>query len=316
MAFLELAQTTDNDWLKQFVREGYDQAIRNGIVRMGWYPMWTRPVKYDRPASLLEVTEPCAVGDTVVLGVKLSDAGLGDYWDDVDSTIRNHLIAQQISDLETWCKISSVDLDSATGEMRKRYLGGFGCGGPSSIEWGYTPGCCTVNGAQAFYYAWHGITRFDDGVATVNLFLNRASEWMDIDSYLPFEGKVVLHNKKAHTAMVRIPRWVDTEKVTCKINSDPANPPLIGRYLLIANLDRGAEIVIEFPVEERSDKYMIAGTEYTLDFRGSTVVDISPRQTDPSKYPIYQREHLKREMAPMRKVKRFVASKVIPLGTF
>ncbi|MFO1094303.1 MAG: hypothetical protein U0992_13505 [Planctomycetaceae bacterium] len=61
-------------------------------------------------------------------------------------------------------------------------------------------GCCTANGAQGYYYAWHGITRFDQGVATVNLFLNRASPWMDIDSHLPYAGKVVLHNKTAHTA--------------------------------------------------------------------------------------------------------------------
>src|SRR5205814_2933934 len=48
-------------------------------------------------------------------------------------------------------------------------------------------GCCSANGSIGLYYAWHGITRFDDGVATVNLFLNRASSWMDIDSYLPYE---------------------------------------------------------------------------------------------------------------------------------
>ena len=27
-----------------------------------------------------------------------------------------------------------------------------------------------------------------------NLLLNRASPWMDIDSYIPYEGKVVLKN--------------------------------------------------------------------------------------------------------------------------
>ena len=66
-------------------------------------------------------------------------------------------------------------------------------------------GCCSVNGANSLYYAWHGITRFDEGVATVNLFLNRASAWMDIDSYLPYEGKVVLHNKLARLARVPHP---------------------------------------------------------------------------------------------------------------
>ena len=52
-------------------------------------------------------------------------------------------------------------------------------------------GCCTANGAVGLYYAWHGITRFDQssGTATVNLLLNRAAPWLDVDSWLPYEGR-------------------------------------------------------------------------------------------------------------------------------
>jgi len=35
----------------------------------------------------------------IALGVRLSDAGLGDYWDDVDALVRNRLIEQQYVDL-------------------------------------------------------------------------------------------------------------------------------------------------------------------------------------------------------------------------
>ena len=34
----------------------------------------------------------------VALGIRLSDAGLGDYWDDVDGIARNHLIEGQLTD--------------------------------------------------------------------------------------------------------------------------------------------------------------------------------------------------------------------------
>ena len=61
-------------------------------------------------------------------------------------------------------------------------------------------GCCSGNGTQAMYYAWHSTVRFKDAVATVNLLLNRASPWMDVSSYLPYEGKVVLKNKQARRA--------------------------------------------------------------------------------------------------------------------
>jgi hypothetical protein len=315
MAFLDLASTSNNNWLRQFVREAYDHGRRYGVIRMGWMPMWTRPMKYNRPSGLLNVTEPCALADMVLVAVKLSDAGLGDYWDDVDAIIRNHLIAQQVVDRDRCMEITGARPGSEHARMIEDYLGGFAIGSPTHFEW-YMPACCTVNGAQGIYYAWHGITRFDDGVATVNLFLNRASDWMDIDSYLPYEGKVVMHNKQAHTAMIRIPGWLGNEPVETYMNNRLVNPPQAGRYLVIQDLEAGDEIRLEFEVLERRDTHQLAGGTYKVDFRGSTVVDIAPRPEGTDKYQLYQRDHMKRKRAPMRKVRRFVADKSIPLGTY
>src|SRR4029079_16103308 len=47
---------------------------------------------------------------------------------------------------------------------------------------------------EPFYFVWESIVRGHDDGAEVNLLLNRASSWVDVDSYLPYEGKVVLHN--------------------------------------------------------------------------------------------------------------------------
>ena len=153
-------------------------------------------------------------------------------------------------------------------------------------------------------------------MATVNLFLNRASPWMDIDSYLPYEGKVVLRNKRAHTVMIRIPVWVEEDKVRCFLNDQPVQPPRAGGYWMVQDLEQGDVIRLEFPVPERTDPYTFAGKEYTVSFRGSTVVDISPHPEDSDKYAIYMREGLKASQAPMRQIRRFVADKLIPLGTF
>ena len=71
---------------------------------------------------LLGITEPCGVADTAVLAVELSDAGLGDYWDDVDHIVRNHLIAQQISDLDRLRQISGVEAGSEGEKLLKRFL--------------------------------------------------------------------------------------------------------------------------------------------------------------------------------------------------
>src|SRR5579864_5833018 len=108
-------------------------------------------------------------------------------------------------------------------------------------------GCCSANGSIGLYYVWEGITRFSDGVATVNLFLNRASKWMDVDSYLPYEGKIELHNKQAKTAMVRIPNWVELLEVRSFVDNTSARPARSGRYLVFEGLRSGTTIRLEFP---------------------------------------------------------------------
>ncbi len=50
--------------------------------------------------------------------------------------------------------------------------------------------CCPGNANHALFYTWESIVRADEnGHATINLLLNRASRWLDIDSYLPYEAK-------------------------------------------------------------------------------------------------------------------------------
>ena len=109
----------------------------------------------------------------------LSDAGLGDFWDDVDYTVRNHLAEQQFTDPEALRRHLGLRAGSAEDALLQKFVGAFYAGSPTRIRSNGFAGCCTANGAQGLYYAWHGITRFDNGVATVNLFLNRAAPWMD-----------------------------------------------------------------------------------------------------------------------------------------
>jgi hypothetical protein len=318
MALLDLALVTQDEWIAQAVKEGYNRQIRSGVVRMGWFPAWNLPTKYNRPAWLLTVTEPCALGDTIALGVKLSDAGLGDYWDDVDSILRNHLIEQQASDLELMKRASQAKTDEDVAWLR-RFQGSFGTGAVNGFDpAGAMAGCCTANSPQGMYYAWHGITRFDRGVATVNLLLNRGSAWMDIDSYLPYEGKVVLHNKKAHTAMVRIPGWADKEKVRVKANGRLIQPAHVGSYLMVSNLQERDTIQIEFPVPESTEVYTIANREFEVHFKGSTVISVTPKdgKSEDYAYPFYQRQKYLAQKAPMRKINRFIAENIIPLGPF
>ena len=318
-ALLEMAVATDDAWLKQFVREGYEHGRRTGIARMGWFPGWLRPTAHHREAGLFLASETCGVADMLVLAVKLTDAGLGDYWDDVDAIVRNHLVAQQITDLDQMRALGGGTpekdalLERLRGGFNQQMEGALDSTGP------HLWGCCTANGAVGLYYAWHGITRFDgpSRTATVNLLLNRAAPWLDEDSCLPYEGKVLLRNKQAASVLVRIPYWMARDEVKCFVDDQAIRPAWAGNRLRFDGLKAaagerpGSVIRIEFPVPTATEKHTVLGKEYTLTFRGSTLVDISPRDTTPGRYRYYLRDHLRADKAPMKEVTRFVPERII-----
>ena len=174
LALLDVAESRKNNTLRDFVREAYQHVLSNGIARMGWYPCWISPTKYERDPIWALMSEGDGPSELIQLAVRLSDSGLGDYWDDVDSIARNQLAEQQFTDVEVMrraAKGSPAAADVA------RYADGFGMGSLTAMRPAMF-GCCSANGAIGLYYAWHGITRIDDRVATVNLLLNRASPWI------------------------------------------------------------------------------------------------------------------------------------------
>ena len=307
-ALLKVALSTDDMPLKQLVREGYEHARRHGVVRLGFMTGWIKPLMGRPKAFCLEGNEACGSADLITLGIILSEAGLGDYWDDVDGMVRNHFIELQATDLE---RMRAAGAGRNHDDILKGFVGGFTQTSLTANENAYLHGCCTGNGSRAIYYAWEGITRFDGRTATVNLLLNRVSPWLDVASHLPCEGLVELRNKKAECIAVRIPGWVDTSSVATEVNGGVAAPLKSGNYLLFAALKPDDLIALRFPVEERIERYTIGETTYTTFLRGSTVVDVAPRLTDTpehrNKYPFFVRPYLRTNQAPVKETKEFIA---------
>ena len=121
----------------------------------------------------------------------------------------------------------------------------------------------------------------------VNLLLNRASEWLDVHSYLPVQGKVVLKIKKAGNIAVRLPEWVASSEVNAAVGGQKAETRFQGRYLAIEGLKAGDEVDLTFPVPERTLWRVLGRRPYKLTLRGSSVVAIDPSGVA---YPLYQRQ--------------------------
>tara|TARA_B100000809_G_scaffold255608_1_gene294391 strand:- start:298 stop:1053 length:756 start_codon:yes stop_codon:yes gene_type:complete len=247
--------------------------------------------------------------------------------------VRNHLVEHQLLDRQRLKHIVShspkfkmLPRINNTENVIERNIGAFAsCAEPTKMYAWWTM-CCNANMMLAMHKAWDGIVRFDTGQAQVNLLLNRASPWVDIDSHLPYEGKIVLRNKTAERMSVRMPLWVDRKALRCEVNGQKVPLRWLGRQLQIEALRPKDTITITFPMVETTEKHTerTYNTTYTCRFKGNTLIDISPRPQEFSlkrissddgrftelnkemAYPLYQRAHLNANTAPIKTVIRYV----------
>ena len=110
---------------------------------------------------------------------------------------------------------------------------------------------------------------------------------------------------------MRIPCWVKRPEISADVSGAPRPLVWVGNYVVFDTLKPGDALTLIFPVEETSASYTVnartaAEQTYACTFRGSTLVDISPRDTAPTSYPLYLRDHLRGHDAPEKRVTRFV----------
>ena len=317
---LEYARIAGDHRVAEFVRRSYEFTLTQGIPRTGWINCY--------PAALNGV-EGCALGDLAALAIRLSDYGLGDYWDDVDALARNQLVEQQFIRPDILQSISNsctekdaCEKDPPPGKLCydnviERSIGVYGgVATPTAVPGAWVMHCCTSNATQGLYAVWEGTLRENGDTAIVNLLLNRAGRLADVDSWLPFEGRVVVRVKSARRLAVRLPAWIDERGLRIQLSGRPIHPPRIGRYMLFEDLHPRDTIELAFPVSETTASYTVnahspAEQVYNCTFRASTLVDISPRDQNSTSYPLYQRHHLRTASAPMKRVTRFVPSRVV-----
>jgi len=166
--------------------------------------------------------------------------------------------------------------------------------------------CCTGNHLRALWYVWDNILDYEDGRLRVNLLLNRASPWADVESYIPYEGQVDVVVKQSCELSVRIPEWVKPEETTCLVDGQARAVGWDGRYAQIGQVSAGEVVNVVFPIAERVVKERLAGTNYTMIIKGNSIVFIDP----PGRYyPLYQRAHYRENKVRWVKRTRFIASR-------
>jgi DUF1680 family protein len=268
--------------------------------------------------------ETCEVAYMIGLGVKLSQLGAGDYWDNVDRWLRNQFFENQLTSADWIYRLQEsqdklpVRPNESIDRPAERNLGGF-AGWASINDWVVRHKihrygimhCCTGNAARAIYYAWEGMTDYQDEIFQLHLLMNHASAWADVYSYIPNAGRVDVKVKKPfRDTQLRMPAWVKSpeNEITCTVNGKRRNFAVSGRYIQLGHLVPGDRVSMNFPIGERTVKVTTLGTEYSLVVRGSTVVSIDP----PGRLaPFYQRDAARKSEVAWRQVSRFVSDQPI-----
>ena len=252
-----------------------------------------------------------------------------DYYEDVEHYTRNLLVESQVTNvdfLEDFPKeISQSErmkkrLERFSDDPRRisfdnvaeRAVGSFCNTRPT--QWFLhgpgvnTCGCCLGNGGRSLFYAWDSILESKGEDLRVNLLLNRASPWADLNSYLPYEGKIVLKMKRPQNVLVRIPSWTNWDEVRCSVDGQARAFEWAGRYIRVASLKPGEALTVEFPMVEKTLYRNLKGHDFVITVRGFTVVDVQPHA---EVTPVFRRQHYRQSEAPMRQVRRFVSAQSV-----
>lgn len=334
---LEYALLARDPEMMEFCQRSYDRMKEwSGSAVLGFFPSTPGP---DMPPNLATIqrhcratVEGCTIADVVALAIKLSQAGLGDYWDDAECYLRNQFAEMQIirtdwvartPPAEPTDSIPNPDCETTDRVVERNVGACMSLASPNDFV-GYPVAmndrppfdnlflmhCCTGNYARAIWYAWDNILTFAGGALKLNLLLNRASPWADVASHIPYQGRVDVHIKQACRLDVHIPQWARPEDTQVSVDGQARGGcSWSNRYIQVGAVKPGETVTLQWPIAERTLKEKLWATDYTLIVKGNTVVLIDP----PGRYyPFYRRDHYREDQTRWVKRARFVASSPVP----
>jgi DUF1680 family protein len=264
---IKLGLVTDQEELVQWGKRVFDWAMSHVAFSFGWVS--------ERADSAEGGCETCCITDAIEIALLLARNGYSEYWDVAERFGRNHLLESQCPKTGGFSGHSRPNdytwLHHVTGEVEHSVAG-----------------CCSPAGVRGLYLIWDHIVTASDGGVDVHFALNRDSEWIEVKSFLPYRGKVLLTVHQSCEVRYRIPDWAAWQDLEVTVNGDPRKVGVCGTYLLFGDLRKNDEVRIAYPVRRRISHEACLGQHFTVHWRGNTAVRMEP----PGEVePLYQRVH-------------------------
>jgi hypothetical protein len=241
----------------EFAQRSFEWMQRRG-TGTGWFP-----------AMPDNCNETCCISDMISIAALLGEAGHTNYYDCVERYLRNYIsnlqfiVTPEFEDYYRRLNQAAGEEAIARGlETLRRFqggiIGGSGLndfendllGGVSGFE---MFGCCAPEGMRAIYTAWlHTIARRPASRSApagvyVNLSMSRASEWGQVVSFMPAEGRLTVKAGVSDTFFLRPPGWAASAQVRAFINGEAMPVDWQGGYVRLKG-QPGDELTITYPL--------------------------------------------------------------------
>jgi len=168
LGLLQYATLTNDSPVKLFVRQFYEYARNFGLARIGFFPANAGDHgSYRSPdgSYLPQPAEGCCIAEMMRIAIGLCDAGMGDYWDDVDQCLRSRFIELQLIDRALLDEVSRAGRPFTTkpgmtaDKVTDRCIGTFSAGSDPTALYPLWTLCCVGNCSVALYRAWESVVR-------------------------------------------------------------------------------------------------------------------------------------------------------------
>lgn len=228
--------------------------------------------------------ETCGIADFIHLAVLLTEAGAGEYWDDIERVARNQLLENQYRDEDAMRRIFPGLDDRVLAMLR----GGFECAANPNdlLTWKGAEGCCIGGGIRALYLTWRSALSESAGETRVHTGISRSTPTVRVRALEPWEGRIEVEVLAPRRIAIRLPAYAQPEDSTAWVDGRQITVQWENRYALFPALNAGQQAALSYALPQRRNTYHVAGKDYTADWLGNMVVEMSPPGTH---HPIYRR---------------------------
>lgn len=239
-----LAELTGDGNLLDRVRVFFDGGLKTISDDIGW------SIENTHPNAAPDRGEVNNSGDILETALILGRDGYPQYYDFAERSIRSHILPSQLRDISF---IKDRKVAGSKKSLAERHLGAFGFPAP----YGHAPiegpreisfNMDIVGGAtDSLCFAQDHISQLTDGVHRVHLLFDHETDALKMSSPYP-DRPLEITLKKEGSLFVRLPRWVDREKLQVDVAGKPASVRFSNGYAFVPDAVVHQRIRFSFPL--------------------------------------------------------------------